>query len=116
MAPRLSSDYLTEPWPDTDDQGVRTMGLLFRRRRPLLGAAMLAGAGTVAYQAGKRRQADQDGSYTGQYDDAGQYDQNPSGGGTGGTAAELERLKALLDQGVLSPAEFNAAKQKVLTG
>jgi hypothetical protein len=96
------------------------MGLLFRRRRPLLGAAMLAGAGTVAYQAGKRRQADEDTYNAGDYDtgqvNAGQYGQNPSGGGTGGTAAELERLKALLDQGVLTPAEFDAAKQKVLTG
>ena len=102
------------------------MGLLFRRRRPLLGAAMLAGAGTVAYQAGKRRQADDDGYYAddgggpGQYNagqyNAGQYEQNPSGGGAGGTAAELERLKALLDQGVLTPAEFDAAKHKVLAG
>jgi hypothetical protein len=88
------------------------MGLMFRRRRPLLGAAMLAGAGTVAYQAGKRRQADDDGYYAGQ-DDTGQDAQAPSGGGT---VAELERLKALLDQGVLTPAEFDAAKQKVLAG
>jgi hypothetical protein len=90
------------------------MGLLFRRRRPLLGAAMLAGAGTVAYQAGRRHQADEEAADTGRYD-AGQY-QNPPGAGAGGTAAELERLKALLDQGVLTPAEFDAAKQKVLAG
>jgi hypothetical protein len=101
------------------------MGLMFRRRRPLLGAAMLAGAGTVAYQAGKRRQADENAYDAGGYDqgqypqgqyDQGQYDQSPPGSGTGGTVAELERLKALLDQGVLTPAEFNAAKQKVLAG
>jgi len=32
------------------------------------------------------------------------------------TVASLERLKGLLDQGVLTPDEFTAAKQKVLAG
>src|SRR4051812_9739996 len=99
------------------------MGLLFRRRRPLLGAAMLAGAGTLAYRAGQRQQADQDASYDHEYDQdqaiAGGYQQAPPPApppAGGGTAAELERLKTLLDQGVLTPEEFQAAKQKVLAG
>jgi hypothetical protein len=95
------------------------MGLLFRRRRPLLGAAMLAGAGTMAYRAGQRRQADEDASYAHEYDQdqaiGGAYQQAPPSEG-GGTVAELERLKALLDQGVLTPEEFAAAKQQVLAG
>ena len=103
------------------------MGLMFRRRRPLLGAAMLAGAGTMAYRAGQRQQADEDAYYAHEYDQdqaiAGTYQQPPpppaggmAGGTAGGTVAELERLKALYDQGVLTPEEFQAAKQQVLAG
>jgi putative oligomerization/nucleic acid binding protein len=105
-------------------RGVRSeaMGLLFRRRRPLLGAAMLAGAGTLAYRAGQRRQSEQDEYDAHEYDQdqaiAGGYQQaSPAGGPAGGgTAGELERLKSLLDQGVLTQEEFAAAKQKVLAG
>jgi hypothetical protein len=100
--------------------------MMFRRRRPLARAAMLAGAGTLAYQAGKQRQADQNEDYAHEYNQdqaiAGTYQQPapppavapaPAGGGM---VAELERLKALLDQGVLTPDEFDAAKQKILAG
>lgn len=104
------------------------MGLMFRRRRPLLGAAMLAGAGTVAYRAGQRRQADADAAAAHEYEQdqaiAVGNQQGPPQGyqqgyqqappPAGGTVAELERLKALLDQGVLTQEEFEAAKRQVL--
>ncbi|GAA3611288.1 hypothetical protein GCM10022419_115360 [Nonomuraea rosea] len=88
------------------------MGLLFRRRRPLRNAAMLAGAGVLAYQAGKHNQAADGG-----YDEYGQ-DQGAaegSGAGSGSMADELERLKALLDQGAITRAEYRAAKQQLLS-
>jgi hypothetical protein len=86
---------------------------------------MLAGAGTVAYQAGKRRQAQEDDEYAHEYDQdqaiAGAYQQAPPPASApaprmGGTVAELERLKVLFDEGVLTQSEFEAAKQKVLAG
>jgi hypothetical protein len=102
------------------------MGFGFRRRRPLMRAAMLAGAGTLAYQAGKRRQADESADYTHEYEQdqaiAGAYQPQapPPAPATvhagGGTVAQLERLKALLDQGALTQQEFDAAKQQVLNG
>jgi hypothetical protein len=39
----------------------------------------------------------------------------PAGGPTD-VAAQLTQLKGLMDQGVLSPEEFAAAKQKLLAG
>jgi Short C-terminal domain len=96
------------------------MGLLVARRRPLLRGAMLAGAGAAVYHAGKRHEAREQQEYEDQqYADASQAQPAPApppaAGGTG-TADELERLKGLLDQGALTPAEFDAAKQKVLGG
>ena len=39
----------------------------------------------------------------------------PTGGPTD-LAAQLSQLKGLMDEGALSPAEFEAAKQKLLAG
>ncbi|UBU09521.1 SHOCT domain-containing protein [Nonomuraea gerenzanensis] len=85
------------------------MGLLYRRRRPLRNAAMLAGAGVLAYQAGKRHQE------TGEYDQDPYEPSGPPQSG-GGMADQLERLKALLDQGAISEEEYRTAKQQVLSG
>lgn len=95
--------------------------MLMRRRRPLMRAAMVGG---TAYAVGKRAQR-------GQYREdeqearleqleAQQYAQQaapatPSGGPTD-LAANIAQLKSLLDQGALTPAEFEAAKQKLLAG
>jgi hypothetical protein len=72
----------------------------------------------MAYHAGKR--SGQAGAYEEQQAPAEpQYQQAPAApapAAGGGTVAELERLKALLDQGVLTQDEFEAAKQKVLAG
>ncbi len=100
------------------------------RRRPLLGAAVVGG---VAYHAGKSRVRAQEAEAGQDYQIQQLQEQNaqmqqqlqqqapaaapaaaaaPAGGVTG----QLTELKGLLDAGVLSPEEFEAAKAKVLAG
>jgi hypothetical protein len=96
------------------------MGLMVRRRRPVARAAMMAGGAAVAYHAGKK-------SGQGQAQDQQAYAEPqvqqapppaapaaPAGGAS--TADQLMQLKQLLDEGVLTQAEFEAQKQKVLSG
>jgi hypothetical protein len=98
---------------------------MFMRRRPLLGAAVIGG---VAYHAGKVRtqNAAQEDEQNQQIADlqAQQAQQQappaaapaaaaPAGGGI---TEQLTQLKGLLDSGVLSQEEFEAAKAKVLAG
>lgn len=100
---------------------------MMRRRRPLARAAMVGGG---AYYAGKKRAE-------GQAETAGREgDQEarlealesqqaapaapaesaaPAVGGDD-MVAQLQNLKGLLDSGVLTQAEFDAAKAKVLAG
>ena len=84
-----------------------------RRRRPLMAAAMVAG---VAHQAPKR------GAEAGA-EQAQQAQQAPAPAapaGAGGMSAEaMDKLKQLADlhtQGVLTDAEFEVQKQKILQG
>ena len=95
------------------------------RRRPLMRAAVVGG---TAYYAGKKvsqsrqRSADQDAQIADlqqqQYDQQQQqqYQQQaaPAAPSRDQQMAELEKLKNLLDQGVLTQAEFDAQKQKIL--
>jgi hypothetical protein len=93
-----------------------------RRRRPLARAAMVGGA---AYAVGRRGQrnaqseADQEARLSEleaqQAYPAAAPAPVPTGGPTD-VAAQLTQLKGLMDQGVLSPEEFAAAKQKLLAG
>jgi hypothetical protein len=84
---------------------------MFRRRRPLLRAAMVGGG---AYIAGKKVQQ-------GREQDADQ-DQNPegapappaSGGISDQTIEQLQKLGDLRKQGVLTEEEFEQQKQKLL--
>lgn len=84
---------------------------MFRRRRPLLRAAMVGGG---AYYAGKKVQQ-------GREQDADQ-DQNPegapappaSGGISDQTIEQLQKLGDLKKQGVLTQDEFEQQKQKLL--
>ena len=91
-----------------------------RRRRPLMRAAMVGG---VAYHAGKKTQEGRDDDYE---RDArleqleAQQAQGTGGGGGGGmtdnTIEQLGKLGQLHDQGVLTDAEFEVQKQKLLQG
>ena len=95
------------------------------RRRPLLGAAVVGG---VAYHAGKKRnqaaqqEADQNAQIADLQDQQQQqqYQQAPPQAAPAAPAADedpmakLTQLKGLLDQGVLTQAEFDFQKTKIL--
>jgi hypothetical protein len=103
--------------------------MMMRRRRPLLGAAMIGG---TAYVAGKRnmegqqREADEQARIADleaqvqaqQAPAAAAPAPAPAAAPPGGDdiASKLTQLKGLMDQGVLSPEEFAAAKGKLLAG
>jgi hypothetical protein len=89
----------------------------FRRRRPLLRAAAVGG---VAYEAGKH------GAKAGEEADpnapaeepeaAADPNPDPAAPSADQSMEELTKLKGLLDSGVLTQAEFDAQKQKILQG
>ena len=89
---------------------------MFRRRRPLLGAAMIGG---TAYAVGKNaqrsqeREASEEDRIAALEDQAAASAPAPAPGPTD-LASKLTELKALTDQGVLTQEEFTAAKQKLL--
>jgi hypothetical protein len=91
---------------------------MFGRRRPLARAAVVGGAG---YAIGKRRARYEQEQYDQGVADA-QYQQAaapaapaPTAGGiTNDTFAELERLGKLLEDGILTQAEFDAKKTQIL--
>ena len=76
------------------------------RRRPLRRAAVVGGVAAVAHHAGKNAGEAQ----------AAQANQQYAPAQAGGTdmVTQLENLKKLLDDGVLTQAEFDAQKQKIL--
>lgn len=94
----------------------------FMRRRPLLRAAMVGG---VAYHAGKRVQEGRDADYERdarmdelEQQQAMQQTAPPpqTGGGiSDDVVAQLERLGKLKEDGVLTQAEFDLQKQKILS-
>ena len=90
-----------------------------RRRRPLVRAAMVGG---VAYHAGKRSQEgrDDDAERDARLEELEAQQAQDSGGGGGGmtdnTIEQLGKLGQLHEQGVLTDAEFEVQKQKLLQG
>jgi hypothetical protein len=104
---------------------------MFMRRRPLLGAAVVGG---VAYHAGKKGQQGRDAEedQNAQIQDLQQQNaqmqqqmqQQPAPAAApvaaaapaGGITEQLTQLKGLLDTGVLTQEEFEAAKAKALAG
>jgi len=103
------------------------MGLLMRRRRPLMRVAGAAALGTVAYQSGKRHeqqeaindQAQDAYAATQQLPPQQEYDAEPAPAPAaapagGDTTEQLAQLAQLHSSGALSDAEFTAAKAKLL--
>jgi len=96
---------------------------MFRRRRPLLRAAAVGG---TAYYAGKKVQqgreaeADQDQPLDEMEDQQAQAQAAPpqqsSGALTSEAIEELQKLAELKQQGILTDAEFEAQKAKLLNG
>lgn len=87
------------------------MGLLMRRRRPLMRVMAGAAVGTVAYKAGERTASSAPG-----YEPAGEAPAMTAKrlSVSHGAAAELNRLAQLHATGALTDAEFAAAKSQLL--
>jgi uncharacterized membrane protein YebE (DUF533 family) len=95
------------------------MGLMFRRRRPLMRVAGAAAVGTVAYQSGKRHEEQAQVNEQAQQAYAAtqpppQQAAAPPAAPADDTTAELERLAQLHQSGALTDDEFAAAKSKLL--
>lgn len=98
--------------------------MVFRpRRRPLMRAAMVGGAGYVAgkkTQQGREREAEQEAriadleAQQAPAPVAAPPAPAPAPAAETDVVGELTKLKGLLDAGVLTPEEFEAAKRKVL--
>ncbi len=102
---------------------------MFRRRRPLLGAAMIGGAAYAGHRAGENRayaeqqESDQEARLAAL--EAQQYQAAPApvaapppapAAPANDMVTQIQQLAQLRDQGVLSPEEFASAKAKVLAG
>ena len=92
--------------------------MMMRRRRPLMRAAMVGGA---SYYAGKRaREREEDNEYRDARLDELESQQmaapQPAAAGGDDMVEKLQKLGALRDQGILTDAEFEAQKAKVLQG
>ena len=91
------------------------------RRRPLMRAAVVGG---VAYHAGKRgaQNAQQEADQNAQIEDLQaqqQYAAPPAPSSGGMSEDSMDKLKQLADlhtQGILTDAEFEVQKQKILQG
>jgi membrane protein len=117
-SPELHGAGLAAPGPfePVDEGAVMPLG----RRRPLMRAAMVGGTAYVAgkhAQAGQQHEAEQDQQIaaTEQAPPAAAAPVAAPASGTDRVAA-LTQLKGLLDAGVLTQAEFDVEKQKILQG
>jgi negative regulator of sigma E activity len=101
------------------------MGLMFRRRRPVMRLAGAAALGTAAYQSGKRHEAQSqvnDQAQAGyaatqappQAAEPAPVPAPAPASAPPDTTAELERLAQLHQSGALTDDEFSAAKSKLL--
>ena len=90
------------------------------RRRPLRTAAIVGGTAYVASKAGAKAGASQ-AQEAQQEDEPPQQDAAPPPPQAGGAMSEdsmeqLQKLAQLHDQGILTDAEFEVQKQKILQG
>ena len=91
--------------------------MIFMRRRPLATAALVGGTAYVAGRAGANAGAQQQAQQAPEP----QYAPAPAAPAAGGAMSkdaidQLTKLAALHDQGVLTDAEFEVQKQKLLQG
>ena len=82
---------------------------MFRRRRPVARAAVVGGVAYTAGKAGTNQSAPAEQPPTAQ-----QEAPTPAAPSAEESMEELTKLKELLDKGVLTQAEFDAQKQKIL--
>jgi Short C-terminal domain len=94
--------------------------MMMRRRRPLLRAAMVGG---VAYHAGKKVQEGREADYDQEQRIADLEAQQSATAQPAAPAAapqvdieQLQKLAELKDQGILTEAEFEVQKAKILAG
>jgi Short C-terminal domain len=94
--------------------------MFMRRRRPLLGAAMIGGAGYMAGKAGQRAayqeqyQNERLSELEAQQQPAPPAPAAPAAGGGQDVVSRLKELAELKASGALTDEEFNAAKAKLL--
>lgn len=89
--------------------------MFMRRRRPLLGAAMIGGTAYAAGRAGQRsamREEDEQARIANL--EAQQQQQSAPAAPSSSLVDQLNQLSQLHDSGALSDADFEAAKQKLL--
>jgi hypothetical protein len=90
--------------------------MIFMRRRPLARAAMIGGTAYVAGKAGARAGASQAQEAQEQQQYAPPPPQQGGGAMSEDSMDQLQKLAQLHDQGVLTDAEFEVQKQKILQG
>jgi hypothetical protein len=87
---------------------------MFGRRRPLARAAIVGG---TAYYAGKKvQQGREQDAQVDQGQDQQPVEDAPAGGLSNEAIEQLKQLGELKDQGVLTEAEFEEQKKKLLQG
>ncbi len=89
----------------------------FRRRRPLLRAAAVGGVGYAAGKHAAKAGQEADPNAPAEEPEAAadpNQDADPAAPSADQSMEELTKLKGLLDSGVLTQAEFDAQKQKIL--
>jgi Short C-terminal domain len=102
---------------------------MYRRRRPLLRAAVVGGGAYVAGKKVAQRSAEQSAQESGQDDRISSLEQQqdgtqpaggpqdeaaPAGQADASLSEQLKQLSTLHEDGALDDAEFSAAKQKLL--
>jgi putative oligomerization/nucleic acid binding protein len=92
---------------------------MFARRRPLARAAVVGGTAYVAGKAGAKAGANQAAEQQQEYappPPAAAPAPAPGGGMSEDSMAKLKQLADLHEQGILTDAEFEVQKQKILQG
>jgi hypothetical protein len=96
---------------------------MFRRRRPLMAAAMVGGTAYLGAKAGQNAANNQANEQAAEDDQSAriaqleaqqQAQQTPAAPAQSDLASKIVELKNLNDQGVLTDEEFTAAKQKLI--